>query len=939
MKRLVALALLAIAGGPGVALAQKRVPPYDLWTPEVLARIRDRSTLNLSITPQLLYSDISFTSNASASWFDASPPYEEHQGEPIRIHAFVATPVFGNGPFPAVVIGHGHGGRANRDLTVGIANLGYVAIFLDGPSAGESTGGPQDEEQAWISVDKGPQYSYLFHYAYAGMRAVTVLEELAARPGNPFKIDTSRIAVMGASMGGILSTYLNGIDERIKAAIVIASAGNWQHTLRYPNSWLYHGIYGHTRDVPYNGQDPLNSIENIDSDPTAIAFINYFDPIRYARTQHGPVLTVIGSHDQYFPLPNANLMQQAIGSAGSQAGFEKRLWILPNTRHSLDISVGAIATLASGLQQWLDFAFGARGKPLPTPQISLTPGADGRLRFDVTLGDPPSSLADVRAATLHVATRIDSTVATIQDFSLFTQPVLQGERLIFQVPAGFETNEGVVLNADNAIYFVTLVDSGGLPVSSLVYKGGLPMDLSSGFIPNLEPFELDVTAPAPPERADAARDHVASAPVVSDTGYQGFALSNPVVESDDPIAVRVEALTANGRIAAAEGLINPIFISLPPAAQQIFVAQEWFGPGARNVDGAFRLSWSDARAASLEFRGDVRPSQLDEIGPVNPSSTPLFLAFAPEQAPPGTRRMRITSDSENQADVTIRFFNKFGAEIGAQAVRVAAHGTAQIPVDLGSGSNEKAYARLESAAIISARMEVAAGDNDPWSIPALPLTAAARLIQPHVEWNGIFTTRLFLLNASGENRAVQFQLHSTAGPPVAPGVVQLMQKDATATFTIESLFGAALGGQRGAGWLELDTGGGVLVFALAVNPATGAAAASQLQPAEGLSWSMPFYVENVGYFTGLALANAGPSPANVTITAYDPAGSILGQTRPVLAPLQSATQLVSQWLLGLQSETTGQIVIEASAPLSLLAYFGTDDGAALAAIPFTPRPR
>jgi hypothetical protein len=34
--------------------------------------------------------------------------------------------------------------------------------------------------------------------------------------------------------------------------------------------------------------------------------------------------------------------------------------------------------------------------------------------------------------------------------------------------------------------------------------------------------------------------------------------------------------------------------------------------------------------------------------------------------------------------------------------------------------------------------------------------------------------------------------------------------------------------------------------------------------------------------------------------------------------------------------TTGQITITTSGPVALLAYFGTDDGAALAAIPFTP---
>src|SRR5262245_30868177 len=110
--------------------AQTLAPPYDLWTPDVLAAIRDRSTLELDVSPHLGYSDVYFTSNANASWFDERAPYAEHRGGKIRIHAFVAAPLLG-GPYPALVIGHGHGGSADRDLTLFVASLGYVAFYID----------------------------------------------------------------------------------------------------------------------------------------------------------------------------------------------------------------------------------------------------------------------------------------------------------------------------------------------------------------------------------------------------------------------------------------------------------------------------------------------------------------------------------------------------------------------------------------------------------------------------------------------------------------------------------------------------------------------------------------------------------------------------------------------------------------------------------------
>ena len=357
----------------GVAVdlpAQSGIPPWDLWTPAVLAEIKDRSTLELLVTPRTGYAEITFTSNASANWFDAKAPYAEHRGEKIRIHGYLTTPSAG-GPFPSLVIGHGHGGSADLAIAQYAASLGYVAFYIDGPGAGQSTG-PSDDNQAWISVDYGPQYGYLYHYAYAGMRALTALEELAGRAGNPYRIDTGRLGVFGASMGGMFTTYINALDDRVKAAIIMASAGNLPHTLRYPNSWLYEGIYNHTRDKPYNGSDPLNSIEDIDSDPTAITFLNYFDPLLYATRQRAPVLTLMGTHDQYFPLPNANLMLQAITSAGTRQNFEKRLWLLPDKPHAFADSALDLFGLLGGITGWLDYAFGKRERPLATPQVSMT---------------------------------------------------------------------------------------------------------------------------------------------------------------------------------------------------------------------------------------------------------------------------------------------------------------------------------------------------------------------------------------------------------------------------------------------------------------------------------------------------------------------------------------------------------------------------------------
>ncbi len=209
------LACAALLTPSGSALAQA---PLDLWPPETMMKIKNRSTLNLKTVTQSGYTEVFFDSEiADAKWADSEPPYAVHTGDTIRIHGYLAMPSSG-GPYPAIVIGHGHGGWATPEIARMFASFGYVTLAIDGPRVGGSTGGPEDQPQAWFSVEEvtnlpSPEVSFLYHYAYAGMRAITALDELSRRPGNPFRIDNTRFGVMGVSMGGMF-TYLRQRHRR-----------------------------------------------------------------------------------------------------------------------------------------------------------------------------------------------------------------------------------------------------------------------------------------------------------------------------------------------------------------------------------------------------------------------------------------------------------------------------------------------------------------------------------------------------------------------------------------------------------------------------------------------------------------------------------------------------------------------------------------------------
>jgi len=381
-------------------------------------------------------------------------------------------------------------------------------------------------------------------------------------------------------------------------------------------------------------------------------------------------------------------------------------------------------------------------------------------------------------------------------------------------------------------------------------------------------------------------------------------------------------------------LINPIYVSLPARTQKVFVQEEWFGPGAARLNGSFHALWTDTGPATLSLRGAAEPSEIDGIGPIGASAKSLWLPLVPERDTAADRRIRIFGGISD-AEVTVVFRNSQGssAQLPETHVSIPANGIADI-FPPAAGESTPAYADIEATIPVRAKMEVSGG-WDTWSIEAQPVPGANSYFLPHAEWNGIYTTHLVFVNPSDSTRRVQVRLYRRDGSKVLPEPTLTLDPYSSFDSDLESLFSGA-GGETGAGWIASDAPDGpVVVVALAIDPRTGAAAASAVGSSASGLWSLPFYVESAGYWTGLAIANVSDTISNIEITAMDRNGNELGHLLSQLEPGQSDTKLVFQWLKGLTAGTTGQITIATSERAAVLAYFGTDDGRALAAIPLT----
>ena len=150
---------------------------------------------------------------------------EMFNGKPTRVFAYYGRPQ-GEGPFPAVLLIHGGGGKAFADWAELWAKRGYVALAPDlagnGPEGRLEDGGPNQgdvEKFRDFSIDDGDYKNMWTWQVIAALLRGHAL--LAAQK----EVNADRIAATGISWGGYLTCILAGVDTKLKAAVPVYGCG------------------------------------------------------------------------------------------------------------------------------------------------------------------------------------------------------------------------------------------------------------------------------------------------------------------------------------------------------------------------------------------------------------------------------------------------------------------------------------------------------------------------------------------------------------------------------------------------------------------------------------------------------------------------------------------------------------------------------------------
>jgi dienelactone hydrolase len=211
---------------------------------------------------------------------------EPYQGKLTRVFAYYGRPA-GDGPFPAVVLVHGGGGKAFEKWADHWAERGYCALAMDlsgnGPKGRLADGAPnQDDDTKFRDfTDKDVRDMWTYHAVAAVLRGHTLLASLK-------EVDKYRIAVTGISWGGYLTCIVAGLDDRLKAAVPVYGCGFLQE-----NSVWKPRLDG----FPKERRD---------------RWVKAFDPSQYLAGVKCPMLFANGTNDFAYPLDSYQKCYQLV---------------------------------------------------------------------------------------------------------------------------------------------------------------------------------------------------------------------------------------------------------------------------------------------------------------------------------------------------------------------------------------------------------------------------------------------------------------------------------------------------------------------------------------------------------------------------------------------------------------------------------------------------
>lgn len=233
------------------------------------------------------------------------------------IHGQLLVPNLGkDGPYPCVVIypGYTNGKGEPEDyapwLLMGIAVFA-IDVRGQGGETGNKLGGTYGMSKGWITegiLDK--ENSYYMAITIDAYKAIDWVAEQS-------EIDSSRIAVVGASQGGGLALITAALHEQV--SLVVADIPNMCHM----DYGMLHGVGSLSEVAEFCRRHPEHLEQVLEN-------LSYFDMMNLADRLDVPVMMSVGLKDMVCMPEQIFPVYDLLGSS------EKRLEVYPFTAHAVE---------------------------------------------------------------------------------------------------------------------------------------------------------------------------------------------------------------------------------------------------------------------------------------------------------------------------------------------------------------------------------------------------------------------------------------------------------------------------------------------------------------------------------------------------------------------------------------------------------------------------
>jgi dienelactone hydrolase len=267
------------------------------------------------------------------------------------------------GKLPVVIVLHGTGGDKQGQLPLlrDLANLGFVAVAIDGRYHGERTTAGKSVDynnaiaKAYLHPANPPEHPFFYDTVWDTMRLV---DYLVTRDD----VDPARIGLIGFSKGGIETYFTAAVDKRIAVAVPCIGVESFQWALDN-NDWTGRiGTIQPAFDQMIKEGGLANDTASVRKfyDRVAPGIYGEFDgSVMTPLIAPRPLMTINGDTDNHTPMGGLKICIEAIQKAYHTAGADDHLVIRIQEKTGHKVNADSQQLANEWFVKWL--------KPQPNP--------------------------------------------------------------------------------------------------------------------------------------------------------------------------------------------------------------------------------------------------------------------------------------------------------------------------------------------------------------------------------------------------------------------------------------------------------------------------------------------------------------------------------------------------------------------------------------------